>query len=267
MKKFFSILLMFLVIAVSVSDTAEAARFGGGRSFGMKRSVSNFSRAPSPGNNQPFNARSNRWLAPLAGLALGGLLASLFMGHGLGTGLLTWLAVLGIGYMIWTVLRNKLGTAGQARPYNQYQNTYNAQPGFSQQPDYRANNTVISYPNGFNRDLFLRDAKVQFIRLQAAYDAKDLNDLRQFTVPEVFAEIQIQLQERAQTANHTEVVSLDAELLDVTAESHNTIASVQFSGMIREAVDASAAAFKEIWHFQQDKYSDRWLVSGVQQDA
>ena len=198
---------------------------------------------------------------------MGGLLASLFMGHGLGTGLLSWLMVLGVGYVIWSLIRSKLGVANQSRQYNQYQNTYNGQSGFSQQPSYAANNTVVTYPYGFNQDNFLRDAKVQFIRLQAAYDAKDLNDLRQFTAPEVFAEIQMQLQERGQTVNQTDVVSLDAEILDVTSESNNMIASVQFSGMIREAVDASAAAFKEIWHFQQDKYSDRWLVTGVQQDV
>ena len=95
---------------------------------------------------------------------------------------------------------------------------------------------------------------------------KDLNDLREFTAPEVFAEIQLQLQERGEEINKTEVVSLNAELLDVTSESPFTIASVKFSGMIREMVNAPAELFSEVWHFRKENNKNNWLVAGVQQN-
>ena len=81
---------------------------------------------------------------------------------------------------------------------------------------------------------FLRDAKTKFIRLQAAYDQKNLADIKEFTSPEVLAEIQMQFQERENASNDTEVVSLEAELLDVSNEGNLLTASVRFSGRIKE---------------------------------
>lgn len=272
MSKFLAVLLLVVMVLGSVFATAEAARFGGGRSFGVSRSVNSFSRTSQAARPMQAATSPNRWLAPLAGLAIGGLLASLFMGHGLGTGLLTWLVVLGAGFMIWNLFRNKLKPGfQQPSQYQQYQqsqsyrqgNVYDAQSHFTRTNDQASN---ASYPAGFYAETFLRDAKVQFIRLQAAFDAKDLKDLREFTAPEVFAEIQIQLQERGQQENKTEVVSLEAELLDVTTEMGSSIASVKFSGMIKEEVNTPAAPFTEAWHFRKENAEDKWIVTGVQQN-
>ncbi|MEO8401369.1 MAG: hypothetical protein ABI597_06150 [Gammaproteobacteria bacterium] len=101
MRNLFSILLMMIVTVGILFHDAEARRFGGGRSFGMQRSSSNFSRVQSPAQlSQPATAAGNKWLGPIAGLAAGGLLAYLFMGHGLGSGILSWLAIAGIGFML-----------------------------------------------------------------------------------------------------------------------------------------------------------------------
>ena len=105
MRKFLSLFLLTLCVFGLVINDAEARRFGGGSSFGMQRSASSFSRmAPSAAGA----ASPNRWAGPLAGLAAGGLLASLFMGHGFGSGLLSWLMIGGIGLILWNFLRNKL---------------------------------------------------------------------------------------------------------------------------------------------------------------
>lgn len=270
MRKFFSVFLLFCIFFGAVLNTAEAARFGGGRSFGMQRSVSNFSRLQQPGRmlSQKNPLNTNRWLGPLAGLAAGGLLAYLFMGHGIGSGLLSWLAIFGIGLMLWNFLRSKLQPAIQSSRYNQFNesNVFDARSHSTGRNDYSAGSKILQDPAGFDSETFLRDAKVQFIRLQAAYDAKDLNDLREFTAPEVFAEIQMQIKERGETINQTEVVSLDAELLDVTSESQSTVASVKFSGMIREAANAPAEPFNEAWHFRKNNLRDNWVVIGVQQN-
>jgi len=268
MSKFFSLLLIFFILISAVLNTAEAARFGGGRSFGAQRSISSFSRSQPTAGAFQRNVSGNRFFAPLLGLAAGGLLAYLFMGHGLGASLLSWLAIFGVGLMAWNFLRTKLQPqtqSAQARPYNE-NNVYNAQTAFAKNDTFSGTrNAAPYYPAGFDSTTFLRDAKVQFIRLQAANDAKDLNDLRQFTSPEVFAEIQLQLQERGPEENKTEVLTLNAELLDVVSPLQTTEASVKFSGLIKEIPNEPAQPFEEIWHFRKDDNKENWLVTGVQQ--
>lgn len=271
MRKLFSILLLLFVTLGVLMHDAEAKRFGGGRSFGMQRSASSFSR-PAPQAAPMSAARpastASKWLGPLAGLAAGGLLASLMMGHGLGSGILSWLAVAGVGLLLWSLIRNRFQTATQPRQYSQFrdQNVHDINSQFaSHQNAYSAASHSSSLPNGFDSVSFLRDAKVQFIRLQAAYDTKNVNDLRQFTAPEIFAEIQMQLQERGNEVNHTEVVTLEAELLDVESQPQAQIASVDFSGLIREAANEAAVPFKETWHFRKENSASSWMVVGVQQ--
>lgn len=93
-----------------------------------------------------------------------------------------------------------------------------------------------------------------------------MNDIREFTTPEVFAEIRLQIDERGSAVNKTEVVQLNATMADVVTEAGLVIASVRFSGLIRED-GADARAFDEIWHIQKSA-TDRnasWFVSGIQQ--
>lgn len=267
MRKLFSLLFALFLIAGLIFHDAEARRFGGGRSFGMQRSASSFSRVQPAIPQIPKQASpASRWLGPLAGLAAGGLLSYLLMGHGLGTGMLSWLALAAIGLLIWNFIRNRMQPAAQLSQYDQYRaNTM--RDTYSPFTSHAAANQANHLPVGFDPVVFLRDAKVQFMRLQAAYDSKNLNDLRQFTVPEVFAEIQMQLQERGNEVNQTEVVTLNAELLDVENEFQATIASVHFSGLIRENPSNPAVPFNETWHFKKEGAQSNWLVAGVQQQV
>lgn len=266
MRKLISILLICFVTLGMLINHADAKRFGGGRSFGYQRSASTYSRpretaAPTQaGQQRPGGA--SRWLGPLAGFAAGGLLSYLLMGKGIGGGLLTWLAIAAIGFMIWNLIRSRLQPPMQ---YNSMNNNSVANNTVSQFSDYTPAQSATVYPAGFEPETFLREAKVQFIRLQAAYDSKNLADLREFTSPEVFGEIQLQLQERGDAVNQTEVVKLDAELLDVSIESQATLASVRFTGLIREDVNENPAPLNEIWHFRKYAAQANWVVAGVQQ--
>lgn len=267
MKKFFSVLMLFIMVAGFMINTAEAARFGGGRSFGAQRSFSGFSRMQPPQRAISQTPRPNRWLAPLAGLAMGGLLAYLFMGHGVGISILSWLAIFSVGLLIVSFLRRKFQMSAAQNNQFRGNNVFDMQSHFQSQQAYTPGNNTFSQPTVvFEQQAFLRDAKVKFIRLQAAFDAGDLNDLREFTSPEVFAEIKLQLQERGQEKNYTEVVSLDAELVDMAAGKQSTVVSVQFSGTIREALNAPAEAFNEVWHFQTNNRLENGIVIGVQQN-
>jgi predicted lipid-binding transport protein (Tim44 family) len=289
LRTFLSILLVCLVTFGLLINDAEARRFGGGRSFGISRSASSFSRpAPAFGQNysnsqSPFSraaSPASRWFGPLAGLLTGGLLASLFMSNGIGSGVLSWLLVGGLILVVINLLRNRMQPAPQYRRDHDFQNNFarDAAAQFmrnnTHSNHYADNSRSNHYPVGFDSAAFLRDAKVQFIRLQAAYDQKNLNDIREFTTPEVFAEIQLQLQERGNEINKTNVITLNADLLDVETDSQivagtemqTMVASVRFTGQIQENPNEPAAPVTEIWHFRKEIASPRWLVAGVQQN-
>jgi predicted lipid-binding transport protein (Tim44 family) len=121
-------------------------------------------------------------------------------------------------------------------------------------------------PADFDTAGFLRNAKTYFIRLQAAWDKADVNDIREFTTPEMFAEIKLQLQERGVSANYTDVVALDAQLLGVETVGNDYLASVKFSGMMREEENAAAAPFAEVWNLSKPVAGEGgWLLAGIQQ--
>jgi predicted lipid-binding transport protein (Tim44 family) len=125
---------------------------------------------------------------------------------------------------------------------------------------------VMTLPEGFDLPAFERVAKMIFIRLQAANDTADLDDLREFTTPEMFAAIRLELQERGGVAQQTDVERVDAQLIDFVTEPTRQVASVRFHGLIREERDAKAEAFDEVWHLVKPADDSRtWAISGIQQ--
>jgi predicted lipid-binding transport protein (Tim44 family) len=121
-------------------------------------------------------------------------------------------------------------------------------------------------PQDFPVESFLRSAKMSFIRLQAANDSKDINDVREYTTPEIFAEISMQMQERGNTVQKTEVIAINADLLEVVNEGDYTIASVRFTGQLSEN-GGTPENVDEIWHIQKSlqQANAAWLLAGIQQ--
>ncbi len=124
-------------------------------------------------------------------------------------------------------------------------------------------------PAGFDADGFLRAAKANFISLQAAWDGADMATLRAMMTDGMLAEIQLQLKEREQhtgrPVNVTEVVMIQARLLGIEDLGADYMASVEFSGMIREDQSAGPSPFREVWNMTKPKSGDHgWLVAGVQ---
>jgi len=120
-------------------------------------------------------------------------------------------------------------------------------------------------PADFDVAEFVRNAKVHFIRLQAASDEKNLADIREFTTPEVFAEIKMQLDEDKVAINKTDVVNLDATLLGIETGPTEYLASVRFSGSVREN-EAEATPFAEVWNLSKPVAGrGGWLLAGIQQ--
>lgn len=121
-----------------------------------------------------------------------------------------------------------------------------------------------SAPEGFDAAEFERIAKMIFIRLQAANDARQVDDLRKFTTPELFASLRLDLQERGEAAQQTDVVKLDAEVLETVQEGDQWIVSVRFHGLIREEPEAPAEPFDERWHLVKPVDGSReWAIAGI----
>jgi predicted lipid-binding transport protein (Tim44 family) len=121
-------------------------------------------------------------------------------------------------------------------------------------------------PADFDTAGFERSAKVQFIRLQASNDAANLEDIREFTTPEMFAEVKMDMADRGNAAQQTEVVSVHAKVMDVAEEAHRYVVSVRFTGLIREEPTAQPEAFDELWHLVKPRDGQGgWLLAGIQQ--
>jgi predicted lipid-binding transport protein (Tim44 family) len=129
-----------------------------------------------------------------------------------------------------------------------------------------APHTPWGVPPGFDVEAFLREAKMMFIRLQADWDKGDVADLREFTTPEVFAELKMQIQERGGRTDFTDVVSIDAQLLGIENTDTDYLASVQFTGLIKSAPDAQPEPFAEVWNLSKPlSGTSGWLLAGIQQ--
>ncbi|TRZ66993.1 MAG: Tim44 domain-containing protein [Rhodocyclaceae bacterium] len=300
MKRYLiSLFALILSVGFTLSaPDAEAKRLGGGSSSGMKRdsgvmkreAVPHAPAAPSqavapkpatpPAPAAPAPSGMGRFLGPLAGLAAGIGIASLlshFGMGGLGEGFSSIIMMLLIGVAVFFVIRmimnrraSQDSSASSAEPL-QYAGA-GAVP--AQQTNFESlapagasSVPTNNIPPGFDVEGFVRQAKLNFVRLQAANDAGNMDDIRAFTTPEMFAEIQLEYQERGKTTQQTDVVQLNAGLLDVSTEGNRQIASVRFSGSIRETAAAAPEAFDEVWHLVRPAdASSGWVIAGIQQN-
>jgi predicted lipid-binding transport protein (Tim44 family) len=258
----------------------------------------------APQSAQPSAAAQpsrNRWLGPLAGLAAGVGLAALFSHFGMGAALAEGLGSLLLiallvfaAVFIWRMLRG--GAPAQRRMEPAYAGSDGAEPvqpkslqssmlssgvplpgsvaatagtSVSGVPLTQSDPAISAsweVPADFDSTGFLRNAKVYFVRLQTAWDQRNLVDIREFTTPEAFAEIRVQVDEQKSANDKTEVVALDAQLLGVETGDHDYLASVRFSGAIRENDMPAAEPFVEVWNLTKPKSGRTgWLLAGIQQ--
>jgi len=275
MKRFLLILTIALTSLSLFAATAEAKRFGGGGSLGKQRTVapqqtqqSTAAPATTPGATPA--KQGNKWLGPLAGLALGAGLFALMSSMGLDGalgGIL--MALLAAGVIMFLIAKFRkpqapaMQYAGAGAPLENGQPLRQAVAGSSAGTVAPSAGNI---PADFPVQNFLRSAKTTFIRLQAANDRKDLNDIREYTTPEMYAEISMQFQERGDAPQQTDVVAINGDLLGVAEEGDLAIASVRFTGQLREN-NGPAESVDEIWHVQKNLKDDNsvWLLAGIQQ--
>lgn len=300
MKKLLMAMMVAIVtLSVGVSSV-EAKRLGSGGSLG-KQSQSVSRQAPTQ-SAQPSNAAkpatpaaapaavppkpASPWKGilggALLGLGLGALLSHFGMGGALASMISTLLMVAllaGAAMFIYRMWRRKSeGNSPQpayasAAPYATPEigsRIEPSQPAALQSAVPAGAAAAVTAPWGVPADFdvpgFLRHAKTYFLRLQAAWDKADTNDIREFTTPEMFAELRLQIQERGASPNNTDVLQLDAELLGMETAGSDHLASVKFSGMIKESEQVPAEPFAEVWNLSKPMSGQGgWVLAGIQQ--
>lgn len=236
-------------------------------------------------------AQSKRsWMGPLAGIAAGLGLAALASHFGFGdelaSMLMIGLAVMAVLAVVGFVMRKRAMAAqgGAARAGGMAYAGAGAEPTAQPSRAYDVsmpaagaatggsmigaglNAPTNHIPADFDTAAFERQAKVQFIRLQASNDAKNLDDIREFTTPEMFAELKMDIVERGQAASQTEVLAIEAKVIDVAEESTQHVVTVRFTGTVRDAADPAPEAFDELWHLTKPRQGNGgWVLAGIQQ--
>jgi predicted lipid-binding transport protein (Tim44 family) len=165
---------------------------------------------------------------------------------------------------------NNVGNDASARPWEQH-------PAMPEQAADPMTDPVFGstpswgVPDGFDTVGFLKASKANFVSLQAAWDRSDIAALRAMMTDGMLEQIKVQLAEReqiqgeAETANQTDVVMLEARLLGLEEIGPGYLASVEFSGLIREDASAGPNPFREVWNITRAKSGPGgWLVAGVQ---
>jgi predicted lipid-binding transport protein (Tim44 family) len=283
-------ILIFLSLTVGLlyflHETAEASRMGRGGSFGSKRSYQRS--APAPAQNpapsqakqgqtaqQPVTAPSpmGRWGGMLGGLVMGSLIGSMLFGGGQGAGgpgLMDLLLIGGGCFLLFRFLRARR-MAAQA-PGQGGAMTFESNPSQGWGTiDYTPSEDATAaqqpaLPPGFDADEFLKGANAVYVRLQASWAKRDLQDIRQFTSDEVFGEISRQAQEDP-VPGKTELLMINSRVIEVRDVDNQRIVSVLYDVMMRENEDTLSKQVRELWHFsqEQDKPEAFWLLEGIQQ--
>jgi predicted lipid-binding transport protein (Tim44 family) len=304
MKKYLVMLMLVASTLSMVAVDADAKRLGGGGSFG-RQSQGAARPAPSgapmqqqaaprpatPPAAAPATRPASPWRGMLGGALLGLGLGSLLSHFGIGgafasmisTLLMIGLLVVAIKFVMRLFRRKDTDSSGVTPAYAGGAHARSTTPeigsGVRSNPDMlvpaagaaaaaypAASGAPYGVPADFDVPGFLRNAKAYFLRLQDAWDKADVRDISEFTTPEMFAELRMQIQERGASPNVTDVVQLNAELLGIETGQNDYLASVKFSGLLKEAPDASATEFAEIWNLSKPTSGQGgWVLAGLQQ--
>ena len=230
----------------------------------------------------------SRWLGPIAGIAAGLGLAALLshfgLPEGLGTFLLLALAAVAVVFVVRMLLARRTSAAapmqyagagrdvGAAPPApNSAATSWDVpgkiEPVLSAAPAPVAAPAAKAIPPGFDVAGFVKQAKMQYIRMQAAYDSGNRAALAELTTTEMLAEIEREIAGRGAHVP-TEVVTIDADVLEVTTEGRSHWASVRFTGLVREDGDPMAKPIDEVWNLAKPvDGSSGWVLAGIQQYA
>jgi len=219
-------------------------------------------------------------MGALGGLAMGGLLGAMFFGGAFsGINMMDILVIAAIGFgVMWWFRRKAQGFAqqpvGQPAGAASGHHPYSAEPEQAMQGSGSGSSGTMERPT-LDEEVFLNAARSIFVRMQAAWDKQDMEEIHRFCRPEVAEHIGQEFESQKQQRNQTEVITLEAQLLESWIESGREWAAVSFHAMMKEqtldstgtVVEDTNQRITEVWTFNHDSNSDdpTWYLTGIAQ--
>ena len=284
MQRFLSIALA-LCVGLTLSLDANAKRFGGGKSSGSapihqtrQATPTTPAAAPAaaPGRAAPAASGASRWLGPLAGLAAGGLLASMFMGDGFeGFQIMDFLIVALIAFLVFRFIaarrrqqQPQMAMPGHA-PMQREAHNQPAQPsvfGGSAAPAAAA--PAINAPAWFNEQSFLAAARNHFQSLQQHWDANEMDKITEFVTPQMLEFLKRERAELGDGFQSTYIDNLEVQLDGIDDRADRTDATLTFRGVSKNSRFDQGEVFSESWHMVRAPGENQpWLVAGIRQNG
>ncbi|AVX11413.1 Tim44 domain-containing protein [Stutzerimonas stutzeri] len=274
-------IFMALCISLTFALDAHAKRFGGGKSFGSapshqtRQAPQQTQAAPSQAGKQAAAAPSgaSRWLGPLAGLAAGGLLASMFMGDGFEG--IQFMDILIFGLIAFLLFRFLAARRRQQQPamagHAPMQREMPQQPatsifGGSAAPVAAA--PVINAPAWFNEQSFVAAAREHFLSLQQHWDANEMDKIAEFVTPQLLGFLKQERAEIGDAYQSTYIDDLQIQLDGVDDDAEKTTATLTFTGVAKTSRFDQGEPFSESWRMERTQGENQpWLVAGIRQNA
>ena len=274
-------IFMALCISLTFALDAHAKRFGGGKSFGSapshqtRQAPQQTQAAPNQAGRQTPAAASgaSRWLGPLAGLAAGGLLASMFMGDGFEG--IQFMDILIFGLIAFLLFRFLAARRRQQQPamagHAPMQREMPQQPatsifGGSAAPVAAA--PVINAPAWFNEQSFVAAAREHFLSLQQHWDANEMDKISEFVTPQLLGFLKQERAEIGDAYQSTYIDDLQIQLDGVDDNAEKTTATLTFSGVAKTSRFDQGEPFSESWRMERVQGENQpWLVAGIRQNA
>ncbi|KKJ97912.1 membrane protein [Stutzerimonas stutzeri] len=274
-------IFMALCISLTFALDAHAKRFGGGKSFGSapshqtRQAPQQTQAAPNQAGRQTPAAASgaSRWLGPLAGLAAGGLLASMFMGDGFEG--IQFMDILIFGLIAFLLFRFLAARRRQQQPamagHAPMQRDMPQQPstsifGGSAAPAAAA--PVINAPVWFNEQSFVAAAREHFLSLQQHWDANEMDKISEFVTPQLLGFLKQERAEIGDAYQSTYIDDLQIQLDGVDDDAEKTTATLTFTGTAKTSRFDQGEPFSESWRMERAQGENQpWLVAGIRQNA
>ncbi|WP_448132460.1 Tim44 domain-containing protein [Stutzerimonas chloritidismutans] len=274
-------IFMALCISLTFALDAHAKRFGGGKSFGSapshqtRQAPQQTQAAPNQAGRQTPAAASgaSRWLGPLAGLAAGGLLASMFMGDGFEG--IQFMDILIFGLIAFLLFRFLAARRRQQQPamagHAPMQRDMPQQPstsifGGSAAPVAAA--PVINAPAWFNEQSFIAAAREHFLSLQQHWDANEMDKISEFVTPQLLGFLKQERAEIGDAYQSTYIDDLQIQLDGVDDDAEKTTATLTFTGTAKTSRFDQGEPFSESWRMERAQGENQpWLVAGIRQNA
>lgn len=302
MKKVVGLAALVLALGTTMAFDVEAKRLGGAKSSGMQRQQTTQPATPAntPGSPAqaapaagaaaaaaaPAAAAAKRsWMGPIAGLAAGIGLMALASHFGFGEAMANFMMMMLLGLVVLAVIgfvmRNRMarnatpaaaGVGAAGRTGGSFGGGFGSQPAGGTRIGSALGGVSAgaaqpsAIPADFDAAGFARNATQQFLALQSANDARDLQRLRDYLTPEMFEQVSADLEARGDAPQQTQVFGLNAQVLEVVEEGDRYIVSVRFTGGIRDQAHADTEDLDEVWHLTKPRTGfGGWVVAGIQQ--